>query len=365
MHSRLASLSALLSLSLAPACSGGGDDVDLGPDAGRSDPDGADPIDAPAGNQPGTYLRQLDVGGLTRELIVYVPASAAGTTPVPAVLMFHGTSGDGERFYNISGWRQKAHAVGPIAVFPSALIHCFHEDEYHDGDIDDPGERKVTSKWASGQLGTATMPLCTAAEIATLSPTNQARVDHPLADDLAFTDAMLDLLASDYAVDAHRLYASGFSNGGGMTSRLALERADRFAATAAAAGGLKPDPAPAARSLSAVLSLGAIDDRFTTPYGVTEIPITATVFDEVPALRLYVAPYLAMLQLDPTFTFTTQTVNGKLVGRYQFTSSPVGATNRLEFVLIEDLGHQYPNGSNHPVVMTDLLWPFFASQTLP
>jgi hypothetical protein len=26
---------------------------------------------------------------------------------------------------------------------------------------------------------------------------------------------------------------------------------------------------------------------------------------------------------------------------------------------------QYPNGTNHPVVMTDLLWPFFMRYSLP
>ena len=39
----------------------------------------------------------------------------------PLVFMFHGTSGDGERFLRISGWREQADATGLVAVFPTGL----------------------------------------------------------------------------------------------------------------------------------------------------------------------------------------------------------------------------------------------------
>lgn len=66
---------------------------------------------------------------------------------------------------NISGWVEKADALGFIAVFPSALAYCLGDDEDFDGVVE-PDEYKVTTKWAAGALGTAAMPLCSEEQIA-------------------------------------------------------------------------------------------------------------------------------------------------------------------------------------------------------
>ena len=354
---------------LAAAACGGAVETPPGDADGDVDAGDTPAIDAPppVANVAGTYARTLTVDGMTREVIVHVPAAAAGTTPVPAVLMLHGTSGDGERYYNISGWREKADAEGFIAVFPTALTHCLFEDENGDGDFADPGERKLTTKWAAGKLGSATMPLCAPEDLAMLSPENRALADHPLADDLAFLDAVLDLLGREHAVDAKRVYASGFSNGASMTSRLALERSTRFAAIAAAAGGLNPAAAPAERPLSAVQSLGTRDDRFTTPLGLTELPIGPTALDDEPRLWFLIRPMLTVLQLGERYTYAEESVSGRRISTFTFAESTVGAgaTNTLTFVLVEDAFHVYPNGDNHPLVMANPLWSFFSTQALP
>jgi polyhydroxybutyrate depolymerase len=322
----------------------------------------------PLANVAGKHTHKITVDGMTREVIVYVPAQAVGTTPVPAVFMFHGTSGDGEKFFNISGWREKSDEVGALSVYPSALTYCFFEDETKDGDFDDPGERKVTTKWvSSGMLGTAVLPLCTAEERGMLSAENQVLVDHPVMDDVAYIDAVLNLLATVYAVDHARIYASGFSNGGGMTSRLALERYNRFAAIAAAAGTLTLTPVPLPRAMSLVFSVGTLDDRFTGAAGVAEFPITPTTpTDNVYIHTKVVAPYLTMLQLADSYAYDVQMVAGKRIGRYLYATSTVGATNTFTFTLIEDAGHFYPNGdSRHPLVIVNPLWSFFSTQSLP
>ena len=50
------------------------------------------------------------IDGDTREYYVHVPAAYNGTAPAPVVFMLHGTSGDGENFYNISGWKELGEA---------------------------------------------------------------------------------------------------------------------------------------------------------------------------------------------------------------------------------------------------------------
>ena len=161
----------------AAACSGN--------NSGTTEPgSGGNPPGQGVANVPGTTNRTVTVQGLQREFVVHVGSSVGTSTSAPIVFMLHGTSGDGRQFLQISGWREKADQEGIIAVFPSALPHCFYEDENNDGDFADADERKVTTKWAHGELGVpATMPLCPAAVIASLPSQNRALVDHPLADE--------------------------------------------------------------------------------------------------------------------------------------------------------------------------------------
>jgi polyhydroxybutyrate depolymerase len=339
-------------------------DAAADPDAATPDaatPDAAVPDAASAElNPPGKHVHHLTVDGLERETIVYVPVKARFVR-APVLVMFHGTSGDGERFYNISAWREKADAEGLIAVFPSALVHCFFEDENGDGDFEDPGERKVTTKWSGGNIGDE-LPLCTAEEIAALPPDQQALVDHPLADDVAFFRAMLAAAGEAYAIDAGRVYVSGFSNGGQMTSRLIVEASDLIAAGAAAAGALSVDTV-AEHPRPFVFSVGNLDDRFTARVGVSPIPMSETMLTDYPALGLIAVRFLTALQLDDEYTYQETTIGGKKLSRFTASTSLAGAGNVFQYVVIEGLEHQYPNGENHPVSAPDLLWTFFQPYT--
>lgn len=315
-----------------------------------------------ATNTPGKHLETLTVGGQPRTFIVYVPELARGQV-APVVFMLHGTSGDGQKFYAISGWKEKADAEGMIVVFPDALTHCFFEDENDDGDFADADERKITTKWASGQIGDAS-PLCTAAELAALQPAQRALVDHPLADDLAFFDAMRATLAERYRIDAKALYVTGFSNGGQMAARLAVARSDVIAAVHVAAGTLTV-PEVATRPLSLIFSVGSLDDRFTSAAGVAELPLTEEDLAALPVFKGIVAAYLNGLQLAQDYTFQEQTVGGEGVARFHYATSLAGADNTFEAVVLEGLDHAYPNGQNHPIRAADTVWTFFKDHRLP
>ena len=327
------------------------------PDGGDS---GGDASPAPT-NVPGKYVHTVDLEGSKREYIVYVPEKARGTTRVPVVFMFHGTSGDGEKFYAISHWKETADAQGFVAVFPSALTYCLSEDDNGDGDFTDPGERKVTTKWSAGKLGDpAVMPLCSAADLAALPAPQRALADHPLRDDIAFVKAMLDHLATGYATDAKRIYASGFSNGGQMTSRLAVDMSDRFAALAAHAGPMWTDPKPA-RPLTFYFSVGSLDDRFLAYLGGASIPLAESTMTS-PLFTVITSDYLKQEQLAATYVYDKPRAD---VARWTWSTSTVGAKNKFVSALLENCTHEYPNGKNHPIVMADVLWELFAKESLP
>jgi len=304
------------------------------------------------------------VDGQQREFVVYVGSTVGATAAVPVVFMYHGTSGDGPQFFQQSGWREKADVEGLIAVFPSGLTYCHYKDDNRDGDFSDPGERNVSTKWAAGELGTSAMPLCTAQDLATLSAQNRALADHPLRDDVAFVDAMISFLKQNYVIDDKAIYSTGFSNGAEFSNRLAVERNNVFAATAAHAGGLVVTPNPG-RAMSAVFSGGASDPNVCAVLGVTAIPISANTLNNFPLLMGQIQPLLQQLRLTQSYTYSEPVINGKRVGRWTFSTSTAGATNSLTFNLLEDNLHAYPNGTGHPIVMANMLWPFFKAQRLP
>jgi len=155
-------------------------------------------------NCPGT-LRAGDTnanitsGGETRTFIVHVPAGFTGSSPTSVVFDFHplggtGAGNEGQNGQMGTGWRAKCDSVGCIAVFPNSSARA--------GD----------NSWNAGYC-------CTNAEANRI-------------DDVQFTRDMIRFLEANTCVDRKRIYASGGSNGGGMSYRLACEAADLIAAVA-------------------------------------------------------------------------------------------------------------------------------------
>lgn len=332
-------------------------------DGGAGNVDGGAPDDGPS-NTPGKHVHEPDVEGIARELVVYVPEKARGKANAPVVFMFHGTSGSGETAFGNTRWKEKADAEGLVAVYPSSLTYCIYEDDNRDGAFT-ADERRVTTKWSSGQLGDPNeLPLCTADEIAALPPEKRAEVDHPVKDDILFVREILDLLARTYSIDAKRIYAAGFSNGGAMTSRLLVELSDRFAAAASNAGPMQVTPAPG-RRIAFMFALGQNDPKFTSGAGVQSFTMSEAFVDDPVIKPRLVTPYLTTMSLGEAHTYVEKTVAAKKISHFTYATSTAGASNSFHFALIEGCAHEYPNGTNHPIDMTDIHWEFFENEKLP
>jgi polyhydroxybutyrate depolymerase len=130
--------------------------------------------------------RSLPSGGKQRQYLVYKPPHRS-PQPQPLLIAFHGARGTAEGFEKISHLGKVAKREGFVLVYPDAF-----EKHWNDG-------RK---------------------EIA------------PGVDDIAFVDALLESLAREFNTDSKRTYATGFSNGGLFSYRLACERPGKFAAVA-------------------------------------------------------------------------------------------------------------------------------------
>ena len=84
---------------------------------------------------------------------------------------------------------------------------------------------------------------------------------------------LVTFVSQRFKIDARRIYASGFSNGGFFVHRLGCERSTRFAAIASVAGEMAPalEKVCAPQAPVAVMTIHGTEDPIV-PYtgGVTE-----------------------------------------------------------------------------------------------
>ena len=139
----------------------------------------------------------IDVQGVSRLYLVYVPSSYSASEPAPLLFNFHGGDMTAQQMLQLSDMRAQAEAGGFLLAYPQGLP--------------EPGGGPIWNSEGPYSNGT---------------------------DELAFVDAVIDELAATYSVDERRVYACGYSNGGNLVYDLACLMSDRFAAIAAVAGNM-------------------------------------------------------------------------------------------------------------------------------
>lgn len=138
----------------------------------------------------GDHTIELTHDGIKRTALVHVPASANLDEPTPLVFNFHGYLNTAELQQTFSGMTPKSDEAGFIVVYPNG----------------------TETSWNAGVC-------CGNAAVKKI-------------DDVGFVRALAAELQVQLCIDPRRIYATGMSNGGFMTHRLACEAADLFAAFA-------------------------------------------------------------------------------------------------------------------------------------
>lgn len=142
--------------------------------------------------QSGDSTEMVQVGSLDRSYYLHIPSGYTGTEPLPLVIDFHPLGGTGMQQANSNGWKAKADSIGFIVAYP---------DSYNSN-----------NSWNVGMC-------CQDAQ--------QNQID-----DVGFTKAMIEHISGMACVDPKRIYATGCSNGGGMTYKVACDLADTIAGAA-------------------------------------------------------------------------------------------------------------------------------------
>lgn len=138
------------------------------------------------------YVRNRNNGSIVssdqkREYLLYVPRSYVGSRPTPLVISMHGAGGWPTQQMNLTEWNRLAEDERFIVVYPS-------------------GTEAVGPRVWHVSRGPGLMK------------------------DVRFISDLIAKLEAAYNIDPARIYANGFSNGGGMAFVLSCALADRIAA---------------------------------------------------------------------------------------------------------------------------------------
>lgn len=261
---------------------------------------------------PPDTMITLEVDGTERTALLHPPAATSSARP-PLVLAFHGYGGGAWDLGYVGGLSDLAEAEGFVVAYPQGI-----------------GEGP-TWDLAGGS-------------------------------DIPFVLALIDELVSSQCVDPARVFATGFSMGGGMANLLACRVTDRFAAIAPVAGNHGDTwggPCTPSRPVPIVAFHGTLDqalpyaggdspfpDRPVTPVetwmggwattnGCTPGPVVESVADDVDSLTWQgcVAP-TSLYRVtggghtwpgglnDPTFGYATDSISASRLMWDLFASVP-------------------------------------------
>lgn len=290
--------------------------------------------------ESGLHTLILEHQGRTRTYRLYVPTT--GTPPYPVVLAFHGAGATGRIMMFHCRWLQQAEHHGFIVVAPEGTSPNPEEK---------PSFRLNPQLWNIGTAFTA-------------APTRHA-------DDVGFVKTILDTLPSIVSIDPSRVYSTGFSNGAGLTFRLAVEMGERLAAIAPVAAlpylkhGAPPRPIPMSYFIGSVDPLIPWNGGEVVSPWTNQTSIRPAVLDQ---LKQWVT--LSGLAPMDQIIISSESEEQVLLGK---------ASHDVEMVysLSHGLGHHWPGGRDVGVPeevlgpripaidATSHIWQFFSNYRLP
>ena len=173
---------------------------------------------------------------------LYVP-DRVRAAKVPLVVVFHGAGGNGRAYLEKNGWLGQSEQAGFAVAAPDGLPALPYW----------PANFQINPRlWNSGQLKPG-------------SPRGKI-------DDMAFVTAMLGDIEQRVQIDSKRVFATGHSNGAGMTFMVGSKLSKRFAALATVMGQNSTTNAQPERALPTLVLLGTSDPLNPMEGGTRKLP---------------------------------------------------------------------------------------------
>ena len=270
--------------------------------------------------------------GLDRKYLVYLPHQYQENRKLPVIFAFHGGAGsmkfqsDDSKYGIIS----KANKEGFIAVFPNGYSRF-------------PGGKFAT--WNAGNC---------------CGDAKEKQID-----DVGFVRKIVQDITNNYSSDRNRFFATGMSNGGMFSYKLACEMSDVFKAVAPVAGtdgvaNCKPKNPVSILHIHAKNDTHVLFDGGAGPNSlknITEIPNYTSVPNTI----------LKWANLN-SCTGTPQKILQK-AGAYCEVYSNCSQGSKVQLCVTETGGHSWPGAltvregkesSSQAISANDMMWDFFS-----
>ncbi|HZR40424.1 MAG TPA: PHB depolymerase family esterase [Ktedonobacteraceae bacterium] len=274
---------------------------------------------------PGTSVNEtLISSGLMRSYRLHIPLGYRDTVAQPLVLNFHGHGSTSLAQEHLTDFSVLADQQDFIVAYPQGIIGPDH-----------------LSGWATG------------------IPRN------PHVNDVLFVSNLLNHLQTTFCIDPHRIYATGFSNGGGMTNLLACTLADRIAAFAPVSGAYPQVPG----GCHPVRPVPILEFHGTAD---TVVPYTGSLVKGYPPIAQWLAQWV---MLDGCTNGPILSLQQRQVVEEQWTDCRDDATI-LHYRIIGE-GHRWPTpgllsgqssrnrkNADNSINATALIWSFFQAHPL-
>jgi len=257
---------------------------------------------------PGDFFGQVEVGGICREFLLHIPPPYPADELVPLVLGLHPYSTTSVDMMLRSNLSSTADRSGFVAVYPQAL--------------GDP------PRWNAEPVAVS-------------------------SDDVGFMRALIAELTSGLALDRHRVYVTGFSNGGSMANRVACDLSDVVAGVAPVSGSYRSYQDCEPRRAMPVISIhGAMD---------TVVPTSGDPASGTPPTLDWARWWAAANGCAPE---PEQSLLSSSVASLTWDDCRDGVKVRL--IAIDHWGHTWPLGpTGAPIDGADTVWAFLSEYRLP
>lgn len=193
-------------------------------------------------------------------------------------------------------------------------------------------------------------------------------------DDVGFIVAIIEKLKQQYSIDTERIFTTGMSNGGFMSSRLLCDKAAFFRGGAILTASLSKDYLPKCQPAkpTAVLIMNGTDDPLV-PYDGGQIKVfkkTRGVIISTDEIVQFWQEQNACTTKKPTVNLPDKIADGTTVSVEEYTN----CSDRGSLILykINGGGHTWPGGkqylgekwigkTNRDIVACDVIWSYFKS----
>ncbi len=269
-----------------------------------------------------TVFDTLTINGLQRDYLLYVPEVYTGSTAVPLVINMHGYGSNASEQNLYGNFKNLADVDNFLVVHPNGTL-----------------DNTSTRYW-------------------------NAFLNAGAVDDVDFISQLIDSLSLSYNIDPNQVFATGMSNGGFMSYKLACELSNKIAKIASVTGTMSttlPSTCSPGKAIPVMQIHGTLDP--TVPYAgnLAMEPIEDVVDYWVNNNNCNTTPTTTNLP-------NTNSTDNSTVEKYEYT----GGTNNADVVFYKVIGggHTWPGAifnipagnTNKDFSASQVIWEFFKGE---